>query len=99
MGSFALYRTTKNGYKLKKVKVYLEAAKLIADHNFSVCCLAIDGVTQLKNTTGSTAFNNIFAPNKEQWSYNYFGPINKENQEARILALLLMQEIEDSGGL
>jgi hypothetical protein len=81
--------------------IYLRAARLVAENKEAVCCNAIAVASKYRVVAehAQDTFNWMFQPADVEACINYFGPINKQNREARTLALILMNEIELSGGL
>ena len=77
-------------------KIYLRAAKYVAADIDPVCCMALNRAAFKSINRGfiKDKFHYMFQPDGADMCTAYFGPINKHNREARILALLLMHEIE-----
>jgi hypothetical protein len=82
---------------MKKSKVYLKAAKRIANNESLYCCLAIQFAAFHANREGSDFldyFSEIFQPTVRHFEPWWSNPEETdEDQLARSLALLFMAEI------
>jgi hypothetical protein len=74
-------------------KVYRKAASYIDAGSQSYACIALERATRRLDGPYSTEFRELFHPDHDTCII-WFGPaIEKENQNARVIALLLMAEI------
>lgn len=84
-----------------KKGVYLKAAKLITEREQRWACHAIVVAVNYLAIKHKHKFSEYFYDPESPMhtEYIWFGVLNRENQLARTLALLLMHEMEKDGSL